>query len=82
VEPYLLWLRGVPGNITGIVALHHSANVAAGAMEPADVVQLADRIVQGGESARDIQYLAAIGLPSWTAPFPGAGKPPCGLVTI
>jgi HD-like signal output (HDOD) protein len=80
VGAYLLWLWGVPGSITGIVALHHLTDAAAAdAVEPADVVQLADRIVRGGKSVPDMDYLAMIGLPS---PLPGTGKPPCGLVTV
>ena len=64
VGAYLLWLWGVPASIAGIVAQHHLTDPATtGALAPAAIVQLADRIVRGGESAPDSEYLAKIGLP-------------------
>lgn len=72
VGAYLLWLWGVPASIAGIVAQHHFVDPdAAGATEPVAIVQLADRIVRGGESAPDSQYLAKIGLPPCLLQLPG-----------
>jgi len=71
VGAYLLWLWGVPASIAGVVAQHHLADPdAAGVTEPAAIVQLADLIVRGGESAPDAQYLARIGLPPSLLQFP------------
>jgi putative nucleotidyltransferase with HDIG domain len=75
VGAYLLWLWGVPASIAAIVAQHHSADSDLDrATGPAAIVHLADRIVRGGESAPDCEYLAKIGLspallqmPEWTA---------------
>jgi putative nucleotidyltransferase with HDIG domain len=65
VGAYLLWLWGVPGSVTEIVSRHHQEvhPQPTCVMEPAAVVQLADRMVCGGESAPDAKYLAALGLP-------------------
>jgi putative nucleotidyltransferase with HDIG domain len=63
VGAYLLWLWGVPASIAGIVAQHHLPNAdMIGITGPAAIVQLADSIVRGGESAPDSEYLAKIGL--------------------
>ena len=63
VGAYLLWLWGVPASIAGIVAQHHpSDDHADKANEPSSIVHLADRIVRGGESAPDAEYLTQIGL--------------------
>jgi putative nucleotidyltransferase with HDIG domain len=63
VGAYLLWLWGVPVSIAGIVAQHHPTGTDAGnATEPAGIVHLADRIVRGGESAPDGEYLVKLGL--------------------
>ena len=63
VGSYLLWLWGVPASIAGIVAQHHPAeDEEIGIGEPASIVHLADRIVRGGESAPDPDYLVRVGL--------------------
>ena len=63
VGAYLLWLWGVPASIAGIVAQHHPADPDhAGVVDPPSIVHLADRIVRGGESAPDDEYLVKIGL--------------------
>jgi len=75
VGAYLLWLWGVPASVAGIVAQHHPDEVDASA--PAAMVHLADRIVRGGKSAPDNEYLARIGLPPDLLQFPefAAGRP-------
>ena len=75
VGAYLLWLWGVPASVAGIVAQHHPADTDADdASAPGAIVHLADRIVRGGESAPDGDYLVKIGLspallqlPAWTS---------------
>lgn len=77
VGAYLLWLWGVPASIAGIVAQHHLPNAEiVGITGPAAIVQLADSIIRGGESAPDSEYLAKIGLspsllqvPEWAGPL-------------
>ena len=73
VGAYLLWLWGMPASVAGIVAQHHPADEDAGATEPAAIVHLADRIIRGGESAPDRDFLARIGLPASLLELPGRG---------
>jgi HD-like signal output (HDOD) protein len=73
VGAYLLWLWGMPASVAGIVAQHHPADEDSGAAEPAAIVQLADRIIRGGESAPDRDFLARIGLPASLLELPGRG---------
>jgi HD-like signal output (HDOD) protein len=78
VGAYLLWLWGVPASIAEIVAQHHPAEPDAGEFtQPAAIVHLADRIVRGGESAPNSEYLANIGLPASLLALPewGTGRP-------
>jgi putative nucleotidyltransferase with HDIG domain len=74
VGAYLLWLWGMPASVAGIVAQHHPAIEDTGATEPAAIVHLADRIIRGGESAPDGDFLLRIGLPASLLELPDWGQ--------
>jgi putative nucleotidyltransferase with HDIG domain len=73
VGAYLLWLWGMPASVAGIVAQHHPADEDNGATEPAAIVHLADRMIRGGESAPDRDFLLRIGLPASLLELPEWG---------
>jgi putative nucleotidyltransferase with HDIG domain len=74
VGAYLLWLWGMPASVAGIVAQHHPAVEDTGATEPAAIVNLADRMIRGGESAPDRDFLLRIGLPASLLELPDWGQ--------
>ena len=61
VGAYLLWLWGLPSSVTKLVADHHAGDAQSNSgLRPAAVVQLADRLARGGETAADRQRLASL----------------------
>jgi putative nucleotidyltransferase with HDIG domain len=69
VGAYLLWLWGIPGAITEIVARHHRVQVESTlTATPLLAVQLADGLSNtGSDQHLDPQRLAALGLPDHLA---------------
>jgi hypothetical protein len=64
----------MPASVAGIVAQHHPAIEDTGATEPAAIVHLADRMIRGGESAPDRDFLLRIGLPASLLELPDWGQ--------